>query len=93
MRTVLRSCGHGETLRRLLDAVARRGLTVFAHIDHAAAARAVDMELADEVVVVFGNPRGCTPLMRIGAQAATLDAMPSLLDQLAHEAALGADLP
>ena len=39
-------------------------LSVFAQIDHAAAARNVGMELADEVVVVFGNPRAGTPLMQ-----------------------------
>ena len=64
MRTVVSPSGHAETLRRLLDAIARRGLTVIAQIDHAAAARAVDMQLADEVVVVFGNPRAGTPLMQ-----------------------------
>src|SRR5919112_4324161 len=64
MRTVISPSGYAETLSRLLDAIAHRGLTVFAQIDHAAAARAVDMELADEVVVVFGNPRAGTPLMQ-----------------------------
>ena len=64
MRTVVSPSGHAETLSRLLDAIARRGLTVIAQIDHAAAARAVDMQLADEVVVVFGNPRAGTPLMQ-----------------------------
>jgi uncharacterized protein (DUF302 family) len=64
MRTVVSSSGHGEALRRLLDAVERRGLTVFAQIDHAAAAREIGMELADEVVVVFGNPRAGTLLMQ-----------------------------
>ncbi len=48
----------------LLAAIERRGLTVFARIDHAAAAREVGMELADEEVVLFGNPRGGTPLMQ-----------------------------
>jgi uncharacterized protein (DUF302 family) len=39
-------------------------LTVFCRIDHAAAARELDLELADEEVVVFGNPRAGTPLMQ-----------------------------
>jgi uncharacterized protein (DUF302 family) len=64
MRTVVGSAGHRETLRRVLDAIAQRGLIVFAQIDHAAAAREVGMELQDEVVVVFGNPRAGTPLMQ-----------------------------
>ena len=64
MRTLLSSSGYAATVRRLLDAIARRGLTVFAQIDHAAAAREDGMELADEAVVVFGNPRAGTPLMQ-----------------------------
>jgi uncharacterized protein (DUF302 family) len=55
---------HAETMRRLIDAVQGRGLTVFARIDHAAAAREVGMELADEQVLVFGNPRAGTALMQ-----------------------------
>ena len=123
MRTVVSSAGHADTLSRLLEAIATRGLAVFVQIDHAAAAREVGMELANEVVVVFGNPRAGTPLMqadpRIGielplrmlvwdgggetilgyndprelagiydvaARAATLDAMASLLEGIAHEA-------
>ena len=56
--------GYAETTRALVDAIERRGLTVFDRIDHAAAAREVGMELADEEVVLFGNPRGGTPLMQ-----------------------------
>jgi uncharacterized protein (DUF302 family) len=64
MRTVTSCSGYGETLSRLLEATAHRGLTVFAQIDHAEAAREVGMELADEAVVVFGNPRVGTSLMQ-----------------------------
>jgi uncharacterized protein (DUF302 family) len=66
------SKGYAETLRQLLDAIAGRGLTVFAQFDHAAAARESDMDLAPETVVVFGDPRAGTPLMandpRIGIE-------------------------
>ena len=55
---------HAETLERLLAALGVRDLTVFAQIDHAAAAQGVGMELGPEVVVVFGNPRAGTPLMQ-----------------------------
>ena len=55
---------YSQTRRRLLDAIEQRSLTVFALINHAAAARDVDLELADEEVVVFGNPRAGTPLMQ-----------------------------
>ncbi len=56
--------GYAETLSQLLAAISGRGLTVFAQFDHAAGARDVDMELAPEMVVVFGNPRTGTPLMQ-----------------------------
>jgi uncharacterized protein (DUF302 family) len=55
---------YADTVRALLAAIEQRGLTVFARIDHAAGAREVDMDLADEEVVLFGNPRGGTPLMQ-----------------------------
>ena len=64
MQTVVSSHGHPETLRRLLDSIASHGLNVFTQIDHAGAAREVGLELADEVVVVFGDPRAGTPLMQ-----------------------------
>jgi uncharacterized protein (DUF302 family) len=53
-----------ETTRLLVEAIESRGLTVFARIDHAAGARDVGMELADEAVVLFGSPRSGTPLMQ-----------------------------
>jgi uncharacterized protein (DUF302 family) len=55
---------YSETVDALLAAIEQRGLSVFARIDHAAGAREVGMELADEEVVLFGNPRGGTPLMQ-----------------------------
>jgi uncharacterized protein (DUF302 family) len=55
---------HAETMRRLIEAVHGRGLTVFSRIDHAAAAREVGLELADEQVLVFGNPSAGTALMQ-----------------------------
>jgi uncharacterized protein (DUF302 family) len=53
-----------ETVGRLLAGIERRGLTLFARIDHAAAAREVGLELASEQVIVFGNPKAGTALMQ-----------------------------
>ena len=39
---------HAETMSSLIEAIERRGLTVFARIDHAGGARSVGLELADE---------------------------------------------
>jgi uncharacterized protein (DUF302 family) len=52
------------TLARLEAAVTRHGMTIFARIDHGAAADKVGLELPPTVVVVFGNPRAGTPSMR-----------------------------
>ena len=56
--------GQQETVRRLLAAVAARGMTVFARFDHAGAARAAGLSLRPTEVVVFGDPRAGTPLMQ-----------------------------
>jgi uncharacterized protein (DUF302 family) len=53
-----------ETMDRLAGAVDRRGIQVFARIDHAGGARAAGLELADEEVLIFGDPRVGTLLMQ-----------------------------
>jgi uncharacterized protein (DUF302 family) len=58
------SSDYSKTASLLIEAIERRGLTVFARVDHAAGARQVGMELADEEVVLFGSPRSGTPLMQ-----------------------------
>jgi uncharacterized protein (DUF302 family) len=54
----------GETIDRLESGVARRGLRVFARIDHGANASEVGMEMRPTQLLIFGNPRGGTPLMQ-----------------------------
>jgi uncharacterized protein (DUF302 family) len=53
-----------ETMNRLEAAVAARGLTVFARIDHAAGASAAGLSLRPTEVLIFGNAKGGTPLMQ-----------------------------
>ena len=52
-----------ETVERLLAMLNERGITVFATIDQAAAARQTGLELRDTVLIIFGNPAGGTPVM------------------------------
>ena len=52
-----------DTMTRLEDAVTKRGLTVFARIDHAAGAAKIGKTLRPTEVLVFGNPQGGTPFM------------------------------
>lgn len=57
--------GPQETLARLLSEVTDRGLSIFATIDHAQAAEQAGLEMRPAAVVIFGNPKGGTPLMRM----------------------------
>jgi len=62
----------GETMNRLEEIVRKRGLTVFARIDHAAGAGKVGKSLRPTEVLVFGNPKGGTPFMEC-AQSVGID--------------------
>lgn len=53
-----------ETLRILIESLGRRGVQIFAQIDHAANARDVGLHMRPTTVVVFGSARAGTPLMR-----------------------------
>jgi uncharacterized protein (DUF302 family) len=52
-----------ETIAKLTKAMADGGNTIFATIDQAAAANEVGLTLRPTTLIVFGNPRGGTPLM------------------------------
>jgi uncharacterized protein (DUF302 family) len=53
-----------ETVDRLAEVVAAAGLTVFGRVDHGGNATAVGMQLRPTELLIFGNPRGGTPLMQ-----------------------------
>jgi uncharacterized protein (DUF302 family) len=53
-----------ETARRLKALLTQKGIELFAHIDHAAAARKVGLSLRPTEVLIFGNPKAGTPLMQ-----------------------------
>ena len=52
-----------ETLERLQENIRSRNLTLFAHIDHSGEARRVGLTMQEAHVLIFGNPKGGTPLM------------------------------
>jgi uncharacterized protein (DUF302 family) len=54
---------HSETVARLSKAIADAGNTIFATIDQAQAAMTVGLTLRPTTLIVFGNPKGGTPLM------------------------------
>ena len=70
--TVESRFGVTETIDRLVEAVKHAGLLVFARIDHAAGAHDVGASLRPTELLIFGNPRGGTPLMQ-DSQLAGID--------------------
>lgn len=61
-----------QTMDRLERIVTEKGMKVFARIDHAAGAASVGAELRPTELLIFGNPKGGTPLMQC-AQTAGID--------------------
>ena len=70
--TIRSSYGPKETMTRLEAAVKAKGLTMFAHVDHAAGATEVGLSLRPTDLLIFGNARGGTPLMQ-SAQTIGID--------------------
>jgi uncharacterized protein (DUF302 family) len=64
LTTVRSGFGPKETMDRLAAEVKAKGMTVFARIDHAAGAADVGLPLRPTEVLLFGNPKGGTPLMQ-----------------------------
>jgi uncharacterized protein (DUF302 family) len=52
-----------ETVQRLTAAIGDAGNTAFADIDQSAAAQSAGLSLRPTRLLVFGNPKGGTPLM------------------------------
>jgi uncharacterized protein (DUF302 family) len=59
-----------DTVSRLIELVAGKGMKLFTVIDHSGEATASGLELRDTKVVVFGNPKGGTPVMAAAPLAA-----------------------
>ncbi|TDH63836.1 DUF302 domain-containing protein [Dankookia rubra] len=52
-----------DTLQKLRSALEGRGFTIFAAIDQREAARSAGLEMPPTTLLVYGNPKGGTPLM------------------------------
>jgi uncharacterized protein (DUF302 family) len=61
-----------ETVRRLETALAQKGLQIFMVIDHSGEAAKVGLKMRPTKVVIFGSPKGGTPLM-IAAPSLAID--------------------
>lgn len=61
-----------ETVRCLQAAFAEKGMQVFAVIDHSGEAEKVGLKMQPTKVVIFGSPKGGTPLM-VAAPSLAID--------------------
>lgn len=52
-----------ETVQRLTKAFTEKGMQIFAVIDHSGEAAKVGLKMPVTKVVIFGSPKGGTPLM------------------------------
>jgi uncharacterized protein (DUF302 family) len=61
-----------ETVRRLQEVLAEKGLKVFALIDHSGEAEKAGLKMRPTKVLIFGSPKGGTPLM-VAAPSLAID--------------------
>lgn len=74
-----------ETVDRLQAAFTAKGMQIFAIIDHSGAAEKIGLKMSPTKVIIFGSPKGGTPLM-LAAPSLAID-LP--LKALVAEDALG----
>jgi uncharacterized protein (DUF302 family) len=58
------------TLDRLVGVIESAGMRIFARIDHAAGAREVGLAMPPTVLLIYGHPKGGTPIMIAAPRAA-----------------------
>ena len=61
-----------ETLDRVETRLRERGIRIFARIDHSGEAAAAGLAMPPTQLLIFGNPKGGTPLM-VAAPTAAID--------------------
>ncbi|MGB8916584.1 MAG: DUF302 domain-containing protein [Candidatus Sulfotelmatobacter sp.] len=61
-----------QTVERLKDILQAKGITLFALIDHSGEAGKVGMKMPPTKLLIFGNPKGGTPLM-LAAPSVAID--------------------
>lgn len=57
------------TADKLVKAIKGAGATLFARIDHAAGAQKVGLEMEPATLIIFGNPKLGTPIMKASPRA------------------------
>ena len=62
--------GVAETQQRLVEAIENKGMGVMAQVDHRANASSVGLDMRPTRLVIFGNPKGGTQLMKCAPSVA-----------------------
>ena len=57
------NCTVEEAVNKIKSLLVGRGITLFTVIDHSGEAEAIGMKMPDTKLLIFGNPKGGTPLM------------------------------
>ena len=63
MITKSANCTVEEAVSKIKSLLVIRGITLFAVIDHSGEAEGVGMKMPNTKLLIFGNPKGGTPLM------------------------------
>src|SRR5947207_2484695 len=61
-----------ETVEKLMGILQAKGVTLFALVDHSGEAAKVDMKMRPTKLLIFGNPKGGTPVM-LAAPSSAID--------------------
>ncbi len=64
------SVGFQPTVDRMVAAIEKAGMSVFATLDHAGGAKAVGMSMPPTIVLTYGQARGGTPVMQANPASA-----------------------
>jgi uncharacterized protein (DUF302 family) len=59
-----------ETMQRLEGLLSERGITIFARVDHSGEAAKVGLTMWPTKLLIFGSPKGGTPLMQAAPSVA-----------------------
>jgi uncharacterized protein (DUF302 family) len=66
------NCTVDEAVNKIKSLLVGRGITLFAVIDHSGEAEAIGMKMPNTKLLIFGNPKGGTPLM-LAAPSVAID--------------------
>ena len=64
------NCTVEEAVNKIKSLLVTRGIKLFTVIDHSSEAETIGMKMPDTKLLIFGNPKGGTPLMLASPSAA-----------------------